>query len=326
MVMRTLLTVCLMIGLLSSCATSDQISRRRGDVLQTGRRISPVAYAWYVRGRHNESMGNFSRAERDYRAALRSDPRSGASWAALGRITCRHGFEPARRLFERGLRKADRKAPILKEQGRCRIAHADESRQRISRACKDLRQALRLEPDKREMSDVYAACLSAAGRGLESSRVKRAARLYLGRLPSSPRAPSLEVVDQALRAGDLPAAQDAALTLMNPGTLAARAVLVGQPELAKEQAQLVLSASPSDPDANVTMMALREGDIRPPETLEDLSAPGIVLLVQVLRRHVSIRVSESFFHEYRDQLADTADPLVKSFVTRPESTETSGLE
>ena len=55
--------------------------RRRGDLEQAGRKVSPLAYAWYARGIHHEKLGELKRAARDYTAALKLDEKSGAAWA-----------------------------------------------------------------------------------------------------------------------------------------------------------------------------------------------------------------------------------------------------
>ncbi len=319
--MRAFYPSILTLLLLCSCSTGEEVSRRRGDVLQTARSISPVAYAWYARGRHHETLGDFTRAERDFRAAVRSDPQSSAAWAALGRVACRRGLEPARRLFERGLAKADRAAPILEERGLCRIAHAGNNRQKLVRACEDLREAMTLEPHKRAMSEGYAGCLEESGQRGKSARIRRAARLYLGKNPSDAKDPTLEQVDRALRAEDLEGAQQGALTLMSPGSLAVRAWFHGKAELAAAQAQLVLDASPSDPDAMVTMMALGRRNLDLPQSLDGLSDVGVVLLALVLRRHAPPRASRQFLDEYRKELEASSDPLVRSALARYSTAE-----
>lgn len=306
--------------MLWSCASGEEVTRRRGEWIQDGRRISPVAYAWYARGRHHEKKGDFSGAARDYRAALDHDAQSGSAWAALGRVLCQQQDPAAQRAFERGLRSADRPALIHLERGACRLALSRGNQRRILGACSDFAEALRLEPHVERISTRYVDCLRRAGQFQAAERHERAARLYFGVRAGSSAEPTLPAVDRALLAGNLEQAQDLALELMGPGALAPRALLLGQSRLAREQAELVLLAAPSDPDARVALLALGAELPASTQTLRDLSAPGILVLFLVLKREANAEAAHHFLNQNRQELQSTGDRLVtetlETFTTR----------
>src|SRR5690606_18249531 len=53
-----LLSLCLLLcSTAVGCASRGDVVRRRGDVQRESRAISPVAYAWYVRGLYHERAG-----------------------------------------------------------------------------------------------------------------------------------------------------------------------------------------------------------------------------------------------------------------------------
>ena len=296
--------------MLWSCASREEVIRRRGEWIQSGRRVSPLAYAWYARGSHHESKGEFSDAARNYREALGHDPKSGSAWAALGRVLCRTRAEEAQRAFERGLRTADRRAPIYMERGACRLTLAGGDQRRVLKACSDFALAMDLEPHAPQISARYSSCLRISGRELEAERHERAARLFFGVQAASSPEPTLEEVDRALLSGDLKRAQDLSLELMSPGTLAARAVLLGQSRLAREQAEFVLLASPGDADASAALLALGADLPSSTETLRGLSAPGLLLLFLALKREANSKVAHQFLSQHSAELEHSSDPLV----------------
>lgn len=301
---------------LLSCASGEEVARRRGDVLEHGRRVDALAYAWYVRAAHHERRGDFSQAAHDYRAALSHDSASGSAWAALGRVLCRADIKEAERTFERGLRNADRHAPIYTELGLCRLSKAGANQHLVSKACEDLAQAMKLEPHSAQASEIYAKCLRQSGRTEAAARQERAQKLFFDGPAPPPPEPTPGAVDRALLASDLTKAQDLALELMSPGALSARAALLGQNELARTQAELVLRASPADADANVTLVALGE-DLRPAsETLRDLSPPGLLLLFKVIERKGYKNAARRLLDEAQERLLSSDDPLVAQELSR----------
>lgn len=272
--------------------------------------MSPLAYAWYGRGAHHEREGDFSSAARDYLAAIDHDPESGSAWAALGRVLCQTRDPEAHKIFERGLKAAERKAPLYVARGSCRLLQAQGDKQRILAACADFSQAFRLEPHAPLHSAHYSDCMRQAGKFLEAERQERAARLFFGPSGGTSPEPTQGDVDRALLAGDLEKAQDLALELMSPGALAARAVLLGQSRLAREQAELVLSASPGDVDASAALLALGIDLPYSTDNLNGLSAPGLVLLFKVLKRDANSEIAHQFLNQYRQELLSAQDPLV----------------
>lgn len=249
-------------------------------------------------------------AARDYQAVLDHDPESGSAWAALGRVRCQTDAKEASRIFARGLRRADRRAPVYTERGLCRLASAGKTERLISAACDDFLEAMKLEPHSQGPSEHYAACLRRAGRPQAAARQERARRLFFGAPPAPPSEPSLHFVDRALLAGDLEGAQTLSLELMSPGALATRAALLGRNELARTQADLVLRASPADADASVTLLAL--GTLLPAstDTLQGLSPTGLLLLFKLIKRTGNEKLAHQFLDESREQLMRSGDPLV----------------
>lgn len=300
----------LFVAFLFSCAGSEEVTRRRGEWTQKGRRVSPLAYAWYARGGHHERRGDLSSAARDYRAALDHDPKSGSAWAALGRVLCQMQDAETQRTFDRGLKAAERRAPLYAERGACRLARKESSKRSILSACGDFAQAVRLEPRVPRFSTEYSDCLRIAGRLRDAERVERAARLFFGTKMTSSQEPTLAEVDRALLSGDLEQAQNLSLELMSPGALAVRAVLLGQNRLARDQAELVLLASPGDVHATTALLALGAQLPSSTNTLRGLSAPGLVLLFKVLKREANTQVANQFLEQYRNDLLNAEDPLV----------------
>lgn len=310
--MRTARLACasFSVALSLSCASGEDVTRRRGEWTQDGRRISPLAYAWYARGTHHEREGKFLTAARDYRVALDHDPVSGSSWAALGRVLCQMRDPDTRKTFEHGLKRAERRAPIYSERGSCRLREAQGDKDRILAACEDFSHAMRLEPHAFRPSTEYAGCLRRAGKLREAIRHERAARLFFGTRGVSSKEPTLRDVDRALLSGDLMHAQHLSLELMSPGALSARAVLLGQNHLARTQAELVLRASPADVDASTALLALGTELPSSIDSLRGLSPPGLMLLFKVLKRKANSEIAHDFLDQYREELLSAQDPLV----------------
>jgi tetratricopeptide (TPR) repeat protein len=318
----------LLLVFLCSCSGGDQVTRRRGDVSEIGRRISPLAYAWYARGVYHEGQGEMERAAYAYSAAINHDEKSGASWAALGRVLCKIELPSATEVFSKGLRKAERTAPIYLERSRCQLERAVNSSQGdkkprskgLHNLCVDAERALDLEPENPAVTRHLVDCFVHTGNLEKATRYERAASLYFGEPFITETEPGIFEVDLALRQGDLRLARSLALDLVRPGELAARAALWGKNELARDQAELVLAASPHDADALVTLVYL--GDF--PAELgvpQELSAAGVLLFAAVLRRSVSESAARTFISEYASVLAESTDPLVVS--SRGRSKESS---
>jgi len=303
---------------LCSCSGSEQVTRRNGDVTELGRKISPLAYAWYARGVYHEGQGETEHAAFAFQAALNHDEKSGATWAALGRVLCKSQQQSAMEVFSKGLRKAERIAPIYLERSRCQLENILTRRTKGTKrtrsksehpVCVDAKRALKLEPENVAMSRHMVECLSQMGELERAARYERAAALYLGQPMVVDPEPVLFDVDRALHQGDLSSARSYALDLIRPGELAVRAALWGKSELARDQAELVLAASPHDADALVTLIYL--GDY--PEEIgvsQELSAAGILLFTAVLRRIVSESAARTFVAQHAAELAESTDPLV----------------
>lgn len=327
----------------AACGGGDQVLRRRGNVEQFGRSIPAVAYAWYVRGLHHERAGDLSRAARDFAQATRHDPRSGSAWAAWGRTMCTQKAELARELFDQGIVRAERKAPVHVARANCALTLHETSgtpgkQEKVHQAAlNDAKRAVRLEPENRAANVLLVRCHQLAGNHREATRVARAYELFTG-IPTESSAPAtptrrqlLSAVDRAIWREDLHEAADLALTVISPGELAARAALWGRIELAWTQTQFVLAANPSDIDAQVTRLVLNtetpsEGAPRGSiltsalapwlDVSEELSPVSIALLAQHLRRTAGDHAAEHFLLQHRSTLRNSEDPLIDGLRAR----------
>jgi Tfp pilus assembly protein PilF len=124
-----------------------------------------------------------------------------------------------------------------------------------------------------------------------------------------------DVLDLALARGDLDGARRAALGAgVTPGELAARAVVLGRLEMASRQAELVISADPSNSDAWIA--GLVAADLRGDEAeftawLERLDAAPSTphplaarLLAELLGRRVSSEAARAFRGGYGAEAAE----------------------
>lgn len=327
-----LLSLCLLLcSTAVGCASRGDVVRRRGDVQRESRAISPVAYAWYVRGLYHERAGDLARAARDFGQATRTDPRSGNSWAAWGRVLCDADPLLAGSLFAEGLRRSDRKAPLYLERAACTLRrHQALSTETTNispeeAAREDAQQALRLEPKSPRASALLAECYRALNRPEDAASVERAFALWSGRTldnaalrgadhgrVESDDESDLMALDEALWSEDLEQARTVSLTLVTPGELAARAALWGKTKIAKAQATFVLAADPFDPDAQVVLLFLgvESDDFDTPD--HALSPSGLALFAQHLSRTVGPHEAMLFVERQREALQVAPDPFVES--------------
>src|SRR5690606_7700080 len=132
-----------------------------GSATEVGRKVSSLAYAWYARGVYHEGQGDWERAALAFEVAIHHDEKSGAAWASLGRVLCNSEPQRATEVFSRGLRKAQRIAPIYLEKNRCKLQHersrgASNTRRSRSKShqhvCVDAERAFSIEPDNVSVS------------------------------------------------------------------------------------------------------------------------------------------------------------------------------
>lgn len=297
------------LAVLSSCSSSGAIQRKRGNLVEPGRRIPPAAYAWYQRGLFDELNGDRAAAAVDFQETVKLDPKSGSAWAALGRTQCHSSAATAYESFSRGLTAAIRLGPIYLERGSCRLLNRGKENGAL--ALEDGRRALQLEPDNPAVSTLIASALRALQRPEEAVRVERAAKIRKDlRLP--PLAPDdLREVDRALQQGDLKRAQSLAQTLLSPGELAVRALAWGKTELAREQARLVNQAAPNDANAAFCLFLLGEQINWDEVDLSSASQLTLLLFALHIQRSVGESASQHFLQALHEVAGDPSDLIWK---------------
>lgn len=287
----------LSIALLSlACGKGPTIERRRHGIVEASRVVEPAAYAWYGRAIRYARLGDTENARRAFKRVLDLDRRSGAAWAGLAKTHCAASRERARALFREGLESAAEKAPVHLGLAQCSLSWAEPEV-----AVQSARKALLLDPWSPEATKLLVAGLKAIGEPEEASRVSRAGELFLGEAP--PREESTEdAVALALALENLGLARRLAPGHLTSGELAALAYYLGKDELAKKQADFVLSADPNNADAWLVRAMLQPEltDIPGAVRLVEASSTTVCLLARHLERHIGeeparrlLRASES---------------------------------
>lgn len=302
-------------GLLS-CGGSHEVPRKSGDSIEYGRHISPQAYAWYARGLHFERNGQLQSAEAAFQSAIDNDRESGSAWAALIRVRCETNDKAALEAAAQGLRRAQRRAPVLSARAACLLqTWGTEPRKQdtnglLQQALEDSQKAVALEPAYAPANQLVGRCLRLLGRDATARRWERAFALYV-QAPPEPRAEraAAQRIDAALLADDLDQARRFAVSELSAGQLAVRALAWGKTELATEQAVMTLKASPRDPDATLVQYLLN-GTMPPPETDDGISELGALLLARALQREVSPKAALLFWNRVRPGESDSQDPLL----------------
>lgn len=257
-------------------------------VVHEGRFISPDAYSAYARGAWLEHRGNLAAALVEYEAALEADRHAPEVLARIASANCRLAKAPTDRHAKRAARALDDALDLdpasslaLAESARCHL--------RFGRRREALHSALaaaRVDPESLPLQLLVIDSAEAAGdvalardwldalvtrtpgsrlawlrmglfakRHADLGRALRAADALAG---SSTVADATEL-DRALDSADLPAARAYAIELrIGPGELAARAALRGAFSAAREQAELVLAADPTDTDAWLALVAAQD--------------------------------------------------------------------
>lgn len=210
------------------------------------------------------------RAEAELERALTLDPES--SPALVARARCRARFGDTRAALDSALRAARVDPESITVQ--LLVVDLAEAAGDLALARTWLDALVTRTPDSRlawerlaafaRKHDDSARALRAAQalRALRADELTRLATRSSGATASSAQGASSGMtaeaaLTQALAEGDLPRARRAAARLgITPGELAARAAASGATDLAKAQAELVLDADPSDPDAWITLLWL----------------------------------------------------------------------
>jgi tetratricopeptide (TPR) repeat protein len=349
----------------AACASSGGVTRMAAGRRIEGRYIAGEAYAAYVNGVVLETRGRLDAARAAYEEALRNDPRSAELWTRLGALRCRQfksdtsspessrggaAFHSAADPWDAFARAAEIDASyeeLWTERARCRLQLGE-----LPAAAIDAERAVRLDPDRVEPVLVLVMVLERQGRvdeakrwlaGLlarepESREAIEAARGFAVRTgngplrgaslrtPDSSERPSRVEVDAAILHGEVDAARRLAVAArVSSGALALRAAALGDASFAREEAELVLGADPSDTDARVAAVVAADlardgaalaravGDL--PESLTPLSPLAALLLGEILNR----RIGEDAGRGVRELAGDTAksnDALVRAVAAR----------
>lgn len=281
------------VWLVSGCSPyGSGVTRIVDGRTQEGRYIPVTAYADYALASYLEATGEPEQAENAYMRALADDPRSPEMWTRLAALRCRRqamsgisaikraldlapDYEPAWRAkaachlgakqLEPAQAAAERAVALDPEQERATLLLAEiyEARGDSQRARTWLNAWVVLHPS----SDIgWTALLELAEREgdlVNQLRARRALKLHQDpmRAPalSAPRSgkPPEDELDNAIAGGDLDAARRACVALHLPAVeVAIRSYLRGNFKLTRTQAQLLLSADPSNSDARALLLLL----------------------------------------------------------------------
>ena len=326
-----------------------------------GRFINDWAYASYARGVESEARGQHDGALHFYDEALAQDPESVELWTRVGAVRCRLDRPDWASAFSEAEELNPRYEPLWRERALCAKQRSD-----VPLALAHARKAVAADPHRAETVLLLVRLLDESDQSEEAERwlrslavsqpsstnVWRAIRDFAqGRVPSlaahaqgrlarlqptadapagAPEPAAADPwrgVDDALVAGSL---EEARTQLRNAHLdmrkLAARAILVGRPELAFEEAALRASADPGDGDAHVAWAAAADltgkgqeaatilrnfTSLRTDAEQAQLSTTGSALLAELLVRHYGVEAASLWLGEDRDKLTGEGAPRAR---------------
>jgi tetratricopeptide (TPR) repeat protein len=355
------LTAVLFTVVLSACAvTAQPVTRVVHGREVHGRFVDMEAYSAYARAADLEQRGDLVGARAAYELALKEDPAGVHIYTRLGVLLCEGDAERAWQAFDAGAEVDSSYEPLWRERARCHLLHGQ-----LSAASAAIDKALQLDPLRLETGLVLAAIRERQGRhqaarrlldalvaqrphareawealreharrhhdeptsAYADARLAELKRMTGSELPVAPvRHPGTDEVDAALGLRDLEHARSLAVAAgVSGGQLALRAAALGHPDLAGEQAQLVLSADPDDGDAWVA--ALAAADLRQDAAAferavralgHDPIAPsplGARLFAEVLQRRLGEAAAAAWLEAY-GPLPSPTDPLERAVTGR----------
>lgn len=291
----------------SACASAGPIERKTDGVVWSGRPVSSEAYAWYARGLHHEARGEGEEARYSFEQATSADPKSGSAWAALGRLQCADDLERAQLIFSTGREHAQEQLPLLLERAACLLHH-----EQPQRALRDAQEALQRAPRSGEVTALLEEIWLALGDPIRARQTRLAFTQFVPEHAAARRSelaqgeapPSFLELDRAITQGALSLSRGRAIGLLSPGELALRCFALGQTELARAQAELVLATDPDQADAALTLILLEEPADSHVEltttpgamlaAFDDLSSLGLLLYARHLSRAVGSREAQLF--------------------------------
>jgi tetratricopeptide (TPR) repeat protein len=340
------------------CATGQTtVTRIVDSELVAGRYISPEAYGSYVRGAYLEAHGDLGNAIHAYAEATRRDPENPDAWTTRGAVNCaltqRGVAAPA---IDRAQRLDAESALLWRERARCALALGElpVARQAAERAAaaqpqsvetslllSDIYDRLGLTDEATRWLDAlvvwqpdsviaWQASFDHAARRRDRRRLLAAAQALLRLRPERrdeltralPELGPRPSIDAALLEGRLGLGRATATEVgMSAAELAVRAAALGQSNLAREQAELVLAADPNDGDAWVALLAAETPAAKPASGLSamlDPSRPGwlsIRLLALVLADRVGPAVARTWLAAW-SPLPEPADELELELVRK----------
>lgn len=337
---RKIFTVGLML-LGSACAEPTLVRVFDGNPVE-GRMIEYEAYAAYGRGLEAERDQHFRVAARWFEEAAQYDPKSVEIWTRLGATNCSIGKqENAYAAFAEAERIDPTYEPLFRERAQCELRNG-----KLDDATKYAARAVELDPDQDAAVVLYARCLEnqqrldAAARLIEghllrhpnsvpgwearyhlahmqrdASELKRSAEALVRLAPRKtdeirkevPALDPLAQVDAAIRQGNIDEARKAARRAhLPPAELAVRAVALGAPKLAREQAEHVLGADPTSSSARVALASASDA-------LDDAASVGTALALPTGERLTPLSPLARLV--YAELLARHADrDAVRAFV------------
>lgn len=273
-------------AVLAACAEPGVVRVIDGREVE-GRFVNERAYALYAAGADAEARGQWDAALTSYGAAAEEDD-SAEIWTRIGAVACRRSKVDAEAAFDRAQAHDAEYEPLWRERARCELTAGDPAEAHAASA-----RAVELDPDRDETVVLHATITERLGRAPDAQRILeglvtahpgsvqawrglyefarrrddaplRAAAARRLRDLAPTEAPALEKieaslsplaeVDAALARGDLATARRRAKAArLVPAELAARAAALGRSALAREQAELVLGADPSDATARIVL-------------------------------------------------------------------------
>jgi hypothetical protein len=285
-------------ALVAACAPTPPVERAYDGHVLEGRFVEPEAYAAFLRGAIAEESGNTKGAIVDYGAAAKLDSLGVEIWTRLGAARCAVDLHDPRadEAFGRALGLDARFGPAWDAKAKCAIARGDGAEPGREKATREILVSLtqtshepvvawnalsqwaqahgdvalwvralqsiaRFDSSKRD--EVARASEQLAGAGeIAEARAVAAAAFDAGEQPLSESRHPLAArlgVDEAIWRGDVGAVRvRASRARLSLDEAAARALLVGNAELARQLVATVVRADPSALGASL-MFAVAEG-------------------------------------------------------------------
>lgn len=317
---------------LSGC-TGHEVVRIVDGVPVEGRFVNASAYAAYIEAADREARGDVPGALVAYRSVTERDPGSVLPWVRVGALRCAQGeVRDAREAFGEAEERAPRFEPLWRARAECALAAGDApsalaaARRAVAERPRRVETVLLLVDAlrKSDQSDeafrylvslavqhpnhrgVWEAIRDATDDPVWVARAEMRLDALVARAELDDATKPLDLthdtgdwaeVDRALRRGELDAARRAMRRArLDHRLLAARALLIGEAELALREAGLRLSANPDESDARVAFAlaadltaddaALSDALGPLPSRPESLSPSGQILMAELLARRV----------------------------------------